>query len=99
MILNLQRQSTWTRLNRMDFGLGEISKALKLSTLGKRTSKHEEGEGMEADSETRVVKRGKGGNMVLILMLYWRGWSSTIAGSNEDPKLELSRAWEPLIKS
>ena len=54
-------KSTWTRLNQMDFGLGEISKALKLCTLGKRTSKPDEGEGMEADSEIRVVKRGKGG--------------------------------------
>ena len=54
-------KSTWTRINRMDFGFGEISKAFKLPTLGKRNSKLDAGEGTEADSETRVVKRGKEG--------------------------------------
>ena len=52
-------KSTWTRINRMDFGFGEIS--FKLPTLGKRNSKLDAGEGTEADSETRVVKRGKEG--------------------------------------
>ena len=54
-------KSTWTRINQMDFGLGEISKAFKLPTLGKRNSKLDAGEGTEADSNTRVVKRGKEG--------------------------------------
>lgn len=53
-------KSTWTRINRMDFGLGEISKAFKLPSLGKRNSKLDVGEGTEANSETRVVKRGEG---------------------------------------
>ena len=54
-------KSTWTRINRMDFGLGEISRALKLPTLGKRNSRPEVGEGSEADYDKRVVKCGKGG--------------------------------------
>ena len=45
----------------MDFGLGEISQAFKLPTLGKRNSKLDAGEGTEADSETRVVKPRKEG--------------------------------------
>ena len=34
--------------------------------------------------------------MILILMIYPRGWRSTLVGSNEDLKLKLPRAWEPL---
>ena len=29
------------------------------------------------------------------LMRYRQGWTATLAGSNETPKLELLRAWEP----
>ena len=68
-------KSTWTRINRMDFGLGEISRALKLPTLGKRNSRPEVGEGSEADYDKRVVKCGKGGNMIMILMVYRWGWN------------------------
>ena len=32
-------------------------------------------------------------------MIYQRGWSPTLAESNEAPKLELARAWEPLDRS
>ena len=32
----------------------------------------------------------------IILLIYWRGWTATLAGSNEADKLELSRAWKPL---
>ena len=31
--------------------------------------------------------------------MYRRGWKATLARSNEDPKLELPRAWEPLDRS
>ena len=33
------------------------------------------------------------------MYLYRRGWRSTLAGSHENPKLELPRAWEPLDNS
>ena len=33
------------------------------------------------------------------LMKHRRGWITTLAGSNEAPKLELPRAWEPLDRS
>ena len=36
---NLKPKSTWTRINRMDFGLGGLSKALLLPTHGKRSIK------------------------------------------------------------
>ena len=32
----LKPKSTWTRFNRMDFGLGGLSKALMLPARGKR---------------------------------------------------------------
>ena len=34
---------------------------------------------------------------MMLKILYWWGWKATLAGSNEDPKLELSRAWNPWI--
>ena len=83
----------------MDFGLSEISKAFKLPSLGKRNSKLDAGEGTEADSETRVVKRGKGEQHDIDFYDISAGWRSTLAWSNEDLKLELPRAWEPLDRS
>ena len=85
-------RSTWKRINRMDFGLGEISKAFKLPSLGKRNSKLDAREGTEADSETRVVKRGKGEQHDIDFYDISAGWRSTLARSNEDLKLELPRA-------
>ena len=34
-----------------------------------------------------------------ILRKYRRGWTTALAGSNENIKLELSKAWEPLDSS
>ena len=34
-----------------------------------------------------------------MLQMYQRGWTVTLAGSNENLKLELPRAWEPLDRS
>lgn len=36
--INLKPKSTWTTINRMDFGLGGLSKALRLPTRGKRNT-------------------------------------------------------------
>ena len=36
---------------------------------------------------------------MLLELFYRRGWRATLAGSNEDPKLELPRVWEPLDRS
>ena len=55
-------KSTWTRINRMDSGLGGISKALMLPTLGSRIPTSNLEEGKAEGYDTRVVKRGKVGN-------------------------------------
>ena len=55
-------KSTWTRINQMDFGLGGISKAFMLPTIGKRYSKSDIKEGKDEAHDTRVVKHGKVGN-------------------------------------
>ena len=34
-----------------------------------------------------------------VLLIYRRGWTATLAGSNEATYLELPRAWEPLDRS
>ena len=36
---NVKAKGTWTRINRMDFGLGGFSKAIMLPGLGKRDSR------------------------------------------------------------
>lgn len=36
---NVKAKGTWTRINRMDFGLGGFSKAIMLPGLGKRESR------------------------------------------------------------
>lgn len=41
----LKPKSTWTRINRMDFGLGGLSKAFMLPTSGKRSNEPELEEG------------------------------------------------------
>ena len=79
---SLKPKSTWTKFNRMDFGLGGLSKALKHDKF-----------------DNREPKLGKLEMEMLLKILYRRGWRATLAGSNEDPKLELSRAWEPLDRT
>ena len=54
-------KSTWTRINRMDFGLGGISKALMLPTRGKRSTTSDMEEGKDGGYDTRVIKHGKVG--------------------------------------
>ena len=95
--LSLSRPSTWTRINRMDFGLSGFTRAITLPTLGKRDAVHEADVCIEGNQGAPTLKRGK--LMKLAMMKYWRGWQSTLAGSNESSKLELPKAWEPLDRS
>ena len=53
---------TWTRINRMDFRLGGISKALMLPTIGKRISTFDLEVKKIEIHDRRSVKRGKVGN-------------------------------------
>nr|POE54708.1 hypothetical protein CFP56_27785 [Quercus suber] len=55
-------KSTWTRFNRMDFGLGGLSKALHMPTRGKRSSDSIREEELCDYSDFRETKRGKGGD-------------------------------------
>ena len=82
----------------MDFGLGGLSKALQLPNRGKRSNVSSREEELCDHSDFRETKRGKidDGDVGTILSA---GWRTTLAGSNEDPKLELPRAWEPLDRS
>ena len=57
--LSSKPKATWTRINRMDFGLSGFTKALTLPTLGKRDSMNE-ATTCPCDEKGRlVVKRGK----------------------------------------
>ena len=52
---NVKAQGTWTRINRMDFGLGGFSKAIMLPRLGKRDSR----EAHEGPVDEQNCKTGK----------------------------------------
>ena len=55
----LKPKSTWIRINRMDFGLGGLSRALMLPTCGKRSTKSELEEGQRevlGGRETKCVR-------------------------------------------
>ena len=52
---NFKPKSTWTRINRMDFGLGGFSKARMLPGLGKRESR----EAYEGQVDEQNCKKGK----------------------------------------
>nr|POE71559.1 hypothetical protein CFP56_12786 [Quercus suber] len=59
---SVKPKSTWTRFNRMDFGLGGLSKALQLPTHGKRSSDSTREEDLCDHSDFRETKRGKVGD-------------------------------------
>ena len=56
--INLRPKGMWTRINRMEFGLGEPTKASTIHALGKRNS-HEMQEGQV---DIQDAKRGKMGS-------------------------------------
>uniref|UniRef100_A0A7N2R465 DUF4220 domain-containing protein n=1 Tax=Quercus lobata TaxID=97700 RepID=A0A7N2R465_QUELO len=59
---NLKPKSTWTRINRMDFRLGGLSKALMLPTRGKRNKESNLEEEQCEDIDTREAKHGRVGS-------------------------------------
>ena len=52
---NVKPKGSWTRMNRMDFGLGGVSKAIMLPGLGKRESR----EPYEGQAKEQISKKGK----------------------------------------
>ena len=58
---NLKPKSTWTRINRMDFGLGGLSKALLLPNRGKRSSESNREEKQRENIDIREAKHVKVG--------------------------------------
>ena len=59
---NLKPKFTWTRIIRMDFWLGRLSKALMLPTRGKRSNDSNLEEGKREVIDTREAKRGRVGS-------------------------------------
>ncbi|KAL0007845.1 hypothetical protein SO802_009347 [Lithocarpus litseifolius] len=59
---SVKPKSTWTRFNRMDFGLGGLSKALQLPIRGKRRSDSTREDELWDHSDLREFKRGKIGD-------------------------------------
>ena len=93
-------RTTWTCINRMDFGLGGLARAFMLPSLGKRDTRTTSS-GQDEDHQTKRgrVEEWKVEMLWKVVMLrYQRGWIATLARSNEVDKLELSRAWDPLDK-
>ena len=56
---NVKPKGSWTRVNRMDFGLGGVSKAIMLHGLGKRESR----EPYEGQAVEQISKKGKWNNV------------------------------------
>ena len=52
---NYKPKPTWTRFNRMEFGLGGLARAITLPTIGKRDMRDEVGEQVDENEH----KRGK----------------------------------------
>ena len=52
---NFKPKSTWTRFNRMEFGLGGLARAITLPTLGKRNLRDDVDEQVDGNEH----KRGK----------------------------------------
>ena len=82
-----------------DDNLGGLSKALQLPTRGKRSNVSSKEEGLCDHSDFREPKRGKVGDGDVVGTILLVGWRATLAESNEDLKLDLPRAWEPLDRS
>ena len=59
---SVKPKSIWTRFNRMDFGLGGLSKALQLPTRGNRSSYSTREEELCDHFDFREPKRGKVGD-------------------------------------
>ena len=52
---NSEPKGTWTRINRMDFGLAGLTKAITISGLGKRDSRDVK----ERQHDEQLIKQGK----------------------------------------
>ena len=81
----------------MDFELGGFTKNLVLPTLGKREAPQNVMPNLDVSHATPSLKRGKFDEVNIDEIS--AGVRATLAGSNEAPKLELPRAWEPLDRS
>ena len=88
----IKPKSSWTRFNRMDFGLGGLQKVL-LPSIGKRQLPSEFEDNQTSHGEEGRIKRGKLENEEATI------FERVVAGSNEAIMLELARAWEPLDRS
>ena len=53
--MQLKPKITWTRMNRMDFGLSGLTKSITLPSLGKRDAREREG----MQNEEQNAKRGR----------------------------------------
>ena len=85
-------KSTWTRIIRMDYGLGGI-RATNIPLLGKRPcTKADSLSKLQEEETIQTAKRGRVDGEKRKLMIHQRGWTTTLAGSNEALKLELLRA-------
>ena len=91
-------KSSWTRFNRMDFGLGDLQKVL-LPSNGKRPLPANFDGNLNIKGEEGRTKRGKVENEEASVFERSVGWMTTLAGSNETIMLKLLRAWESLDKS
>ena len=85
-------KATWTRMNRMDFGLSGFTMALNLPTLGKRDSASGGIVSLDYEQENLGVKRGKVDREENFNVDESAGWRATLAKSDEASKLELPRA-------
>ena len=52
-------KSTWTRINRMDFGLSGFTKNLVLPTLGKREAPHNAMPNLDGSQPAPFLKKGR----------------------------------------
>ena len=87
----------WTRINRKDFGLSGLVRAITLPALGKRDLKDNVGRQYEEqDTKKGKVVNEEGSFVDTSSPGEGGGGIATLGRSNEADKLELLRAWEPL---
>lgn len=83
-------KSTWTRIMRMDFGLGSAIKAVDVPILGRRVSTHNTNLSIQCDEEkvqrTKWEKMGQNSNDISARV------GSPLTESNDTSKLELPKA-------
>ena len=91
---SIKPKSTWTRFNRMDFGLEDCLKLCSCQTVEKGAVYLV---GRKSCVTMLILGRLSMERLMMEMLepFYRRGWRTTLAGSNEDPKLEMPRAWEP----